>query len=287
MSHFRVVLCRSSAGLVALLLLCGTKHAQLRAQAAEEAQNKDTRRALRMGQMRQLAQAVKVLRITDQGDVPAEPLRGPLLRMSDTSRGIVDGSIWMWGQKGRPDVVLQLWTHDPREAIWGYAFSSLSTNRVTAQGDGNWKWAPTRPGLQPKPFPKGPTPATEKRARMRQIKALARRFGAYQFWDPGNQRSELRVLPQPVHRYSDRESGLLDGAIFVIAHATDPEIFLLIEAVSQDTSPATWQYGLARLGHAEFHVKLDGKEVWQQHRVAEAAPDDPYFLFIRNAPRNQ
>jgi hypothetical protein len=35
------------------------------------------------------------------------------------------------------------------------------------------------------------------------------------------------------------------------------------------------------MGHAELHVELDGREVWQKQRVGTTAPSDPYFLIVK------
>ncbi len=112
------------------------------------------------------------------------------------------------------------------------------------------------------------------------MKELADRFTAHQFWDPNNQRSELRLLPQPAHRYQDSAAGLLDGALFLFCHSTNAELILLIEAARQNDAEPAWRYALARLGHAKFHALLDGREVWQAARVQVPAASDPYYLVL-------
>ena len=118
--------------------------------------------------------------------------------------------------------------------------------------------------------------------RTRQIKELAQQFTAHEFWDPNNSRYELRLLIQPVHKYADPDSGLLDGALFLLCHETNPEVALLIEAVREEGGP-TFRYALARLGHAELHVALADKEVWRQDRLADTKPSDAYWLLFRGA----
>jgi hypothetical protein len=85
---------------------------------------------------------------------------------------------------------------------------------------------------------------------------------------------------QPVHKYSDPNGGLLDGALFLLCHETNPEVALLIEAVKEG-GEAKFRYALARLGHAELHVAFDEKEIWRQERVAATRPRDPYWLLFR------
>jgi hypothetical protein len=48
---------------------------------------------------------------------------------------------------------------------------------------------------------------------------------------------------------------------------------------------ARWHYSFARLGSAELHVELDGREVWKQERTPGVVgrPTDPYWLFMTPA----
>jgi hypothetical protein len=179
---------------------------------------------------------------------------------------------------------MELWTQADDSGNWYHVVHSLSVGLVTAEIGGGLWWSPRRPGIQLKPLPGAPAPATKKVARLRQMKQLARRFSAHQFWDPNNQRSELRLLPQPIHRYEDPGAGLLDGAVFTFVHGTDTEIILLIELLRRKADSSAWQYGLARLGHAEFHASLDGREVWQQERIFTTAPTDAHHLYVRRLP---
>lgn len=241
-------------------------------------------RSVRMEQMRELVGTVAVDAITEKGRTPAELVETPLMRYSDMSRGRLDGTLWVWGRTGRPAAIMELFTHVDGRGSWVHVIHSLSTGLVTAKIGGGLRWSPRQPGLELKPLPGPPAPASKKAARLRQIKELARRFSAHQFWDPNNQRSQLPLLPQPVHRYEDPEAGLLDGAVFVFVHGTDTEIVLLIELLRRGASPPAWHYVLVRLGHAELHVSLDDREVWQQKRIAGTGPTEPYHLFFRRPP---
>ena len=262
-----------------LLLLPGVGEIPLLAQPGDKSQDRE--RSVRMEQMWELVGAVSVYAITEEGRVPVQLAQTPLIRFSDMSRGRLDGTLWVWGRTGRPAAIMELYTQVDGAGNWCHVIHSLSTGQVTAEIGGGLPWSPRRPGLELKPLPGSPAPGSEKAARLRQAKELARRFSAHQFWDPNNQRSELRLLPQPVHQYEDPAAGLLDGTVFTFVHGTDTEIILLIELARRDAAPPEWHYGLVRLGHAEFHVNLDDREVWQQKRIAATAPTEPYHLFFR------
>jgi hypothetical protein len=66
----------------------------------------------------------------------------------------------------------------------------------------------------------------------------------------------LRLLTQPIDRYQDPEAGIEDGAAFVFAYGTNPELVLLLEC-DRDR----WQWAVARLSWAELTVERAGREV--------------------------
>ena len=94
------------------------------------------------------------------------------------------------------------------------------------------------------------------------------------------ERYELRVLPQPVHRYADAKSGLIDGAMFIIAYGRNPEIVMLIEAHGEGSSEPAWHCGFARVAAWSTHVEFDGKEIWSGGGHPKGS-DDTYWLFTR------
>ena len=107
------------------------------------------------------------------------------------------------------------------------------------------------------------------------MRQLARRFSAYERRpsrkDPERPRTELRLLPQPIHRYACESVGLLDGAIFAFVHGgTNAQIVMLIEARRGDDDSARWTVGFGRLSEGDNFVQLDGHQFW-----SEAAPPRP------------
>jgi hypothetical protein len=274
MKRFRAVSHRGLACLTVLLLLSvGGFHARLHAQAGEEA--KDEKKSLLLREMRELVEGFKVYQV-DGTRVPAELVGDPLLRFIDAVDRNQDGSVWVWGRTGRPAAIMQLWRDLPDGRLWFHSITSLSSGLVAAEREGGWRWSPGKPGIELKQFSQAPTPATQDAARLRQMKELARRFAAHEVLNNG-QRFELRLLIRPGHRYGRPESGLIDGAIFFLARGTDPEVAVLIELVAKNSSPPTWQYGLASIASAVLHVSLDGHEVWQT-APGDGRPTDPYWL---------
>lgn len=120
-----------------------------------------------------------------------------------------------------------------------------------------------------------------KAKRLRQFKQLARRFEADEFYKPRGQskkeRYALRLLPQPIHRYSDPDSGVLDGGLFVFAFGTNPEIILQIECLGNEGTSPKWHYRCVRTSAAELSVRLNGEEVWHQSKITSNDPEKQYF----------
>ena len=71
-------------------------------------------------------------------------------------------------------------------------------------------------------------------------------------------------MPKPLHRFTDPDSGVIDGALFAFAYGTNPDVLLILEAQEEGEGPPVWHYDLGRLGGAETIVTLDGNEVWTQ-----------------------
>lgn len=207
--------------------------------------------------------------------------QNPLLTFGDAARQNRNGTLWAFGE-GRPAAFLELYQGTEPQAPWVHAVTLTGMQRVILKTPTSSFWRPATTQIEPTPVPDAPAPAEREPIRLRQMKEIARRFTAHEFWNPDNSRFELRLLVQPVHRYRDEAAGVLDGAAFVLAHGTNPEVILLIEAHGPDVARAQWRYALARIGSAEFHVELDGAEVWRRSRTpgVVGTPDDPYWLFV-------
>lgn len=209
----------------------------------------------------------------------------PLLSFGDAARMHQRGSLWAWQPKGRPAAFMELWQNVDQPEFWRHSITLSSSKRISLNALAAGRWTPPATPLPAVTIANGPLPAKEGTARLRQIRDMAKRFTAHEFWDPNNSRFELRLLPQPVHRYEDSRDGIQDGAVFIFAHDTNPEMVLLIEAQGDSLAASRWHYALAPSSSAEVHVELDGKEVWQRSRVPNivGGPTQPYWLFRLSA----
>ena len=55
---------------------------------------------------------------------------------------------------------------------------------------------------------------------------------------------------------------MIDGGLFAFVVSNDPELFLMLEAVSDSDGKAHWRFSLARMSSLRETVRLDDKEVW-------------------------
>ena len=89
----------------------------------------------------------------------------------------------------------------------------------------------------------------------------------------------LRVLSQPLYRYANAEEKIVDGALFAVAEATDPEVWIIMEATHR-IDRDVWQYGVARMNMWPMKVQLDGKlvQTWEKLAWPLAHRGTPYTL---------
>ena len=131
--------------------------------------------------------------------------------------------------------------------------------------------------------PAAPAPAADAASRQRQIKQLAQKFSAHEFWDPDNSRFELRRLERPLHTYRDEDGGVLEGALYTLANGTNPELMLFVEARvdPKDKSRTVWQYTVGRLSMRNCTWCMTAKRCSTRHArtgLSLSAPDKPYWL---------
>jgi hypothetical protein len=205
----------------------------------------------------------------------------PLLFYGDPTRDNDRGSVWGWGEKGRPLALLELWQQVNVRTYWYFCICNTSGGRLRASRGGVPWWLANDSAVELKDVPDAPTPSTEAPQRQRQIKQLAQKFTGHEFWDPDNTRYNLRRLESPLYTYRDEDSGLLEGGLYTLANGTNPEIMIFLEARvdPKDSSKKTWQYVVGRSAHAELHLEYDGKEVFEAPRGNRvSAQNKPYWL---------
>jgi hypothetical protein len=179
------------------------------------------------------------------------------------------GAVFLWLWKGRPEVFGCVFSHPvPLGRKVNHEFHTLATGVLHVERPGPFRWEP-QAGLDRNPVPGAPTPAATASQRLLQIRNMAREFSGHSV-DYSNRRWELRLLPQPLFRYSSEDAGITDGAIltFVSNAGTDPEVLLVLEAHKAGDAPR-WEYALARYSDWSLYMQHKGREVWSAVRDAK------------------
>lgn len=202
----------------------------------------------------------------------------PLLRFDDQVTGVVDGALFVWLLDDRPEAAASVWIRKTGHEF--HEFQSLADSALTASArDREW-WAPAKAGVERKPLPAAPPPADTAARRLNQMRASAREYAATVRTSEKDQQ-ELRLLPQPVHRYGRADGAVVDGAVFAYCKGTNPEVLLLVEAVKNGKA-SEWQYAFARMTSRGCEVRRDDKVVWTAPRVTgNGSPTDTYFNVVQ------
>ena len=194
------------------------------------------------------------------------------------------GDVFLWTDEGRPAAVLSLYEYTTPDGVVHehHEFCSLATTPLVGVGPGDRNWSPKAAGVTFVPLPDAPSLGDTPPRRLRQMRQLASQFTGAKITREDRAKRDLRTLPQPVLRFGSKHHSVLDGALFALVEATDPEIFLLIEA-RPDAGKDAWHFALARMNSLWLAASYQDKQVWE----AEELPwnqvvrrgDKPYMIF--------
>ncbi len=244
------------------------------AAAGVQTAKKDDESAVRLEEMKEIVHAFKFVTVDGTIRTPAELVADPLHRWTDPTRPLSGGALWVWKSEGRPVAVMGIELY----AAWSLEFVSLSTGLVEAQDD-RFRWRPQTGGVKYNEISGAPAPADDKIKRLRQMRDIVKRISAREFYD--NKHYSLRLLTHPIDRYDDPAAGVIDGAIFVYANGTNPEILLLLEARRKGSRSPAWSFAAAPLSRAEVSLKLDGRDAWVSPTKKQTTPQEPYYDVLK------
>jgi hypothetical protein len=197
---------------------------------------------------------------------PLELKKEPVFEWTNPIRErLQQGVIFLWLRDGRPAALGCIFS-SPHGRLPGrrinHEFHALDREKLAVsrpQAVNEWK---PQAGLDRKELPDAGAPAATRRARLAQMRQLAREFTGHEINSEGK-RGELRLLPTPLYRYPEARSNVIDGAIFALASTvgTDPEVLLLIEA-HKEGDKVRWEYALGRFSNWDLYVQRKDREVW-------------------------
>jgi hypothetical protein len=237
-----------------------------------------------LADMQTLAETVQVTSGEGKQRKVAKLIPKPLYRFGDQKRFISDGTVWAWGNSGRPVAMAEFHTGDRLKPDWGQWLVATSDAPVAAVIGGHGRWATTETDFKLLPISDIGAPARSEMGRLRQMKRFAQSLSASSVWK--EQQFELRLLTTEVYRYSDPQSGLIDGAVFVFAVDSNPEAILFVEAHQDESDPGApglWKYALHQMSAASLTFSRGDSEVWAVPQ-SYGGPYAPHYAFTRQVP---
>ncbi|QEF98488.1 hypothetical protein Mal15_25400 [Stieleria maiorica] len=217
--------------------------------------------------------------ITTDGQ-PSQLQPDAVLTWTNPLVGEIYGGVYVWTRQGRPLAIASFYkwyrpfTHSSHE------FQSLAGVPIRATRSGQKDWHTSTPGVTWKPIPDAPPPGRTASQRMVQMRGLAKRF-EFEMTEKDGTQTRLRLLSQPLLRYQSPDADVVDGGLFALAKATDPEALLLIEARDQTDQPE-WHYAIARSNFLAMRARYNQQELWDVPRLTSAeiySATDPYTKY--------
>jgi hypothetical protein len=196
-----------------------------------------------------------------------------LLNWSNAERGADVGALFLWTDKGRPQLIACAFG---RDRSLRHEFHSLSETSLSARRDGS-EIHRFDPGLAWQMLPQAPAAAKERPLRLAQMRRQAQRFRVVM----GNRdAAEMRLLTQPLYR-SPAELDE-DIALFVFVQGTDPECVLQLQVAAE----GVWQYAITRQTKWPVRVDLDGKVVAEYPSIGKTPAGSPFLVLTPPAAAN-
>jgi hypothetical protein len=222
------------------------------------------------------AQSIQV-RGGSTGSESLELLPRGALSWSNPERRTAAGGLFLWTLDGRPQVAMCIYPSTP--TTFDHEFQSLSLSSLSASVNDESIWEPLEAGIEFLPLEKVAPPGASVPVRLRQMRNLAREFSA-KLVPPERAEIPLRLFSAPTYRYPppDPSSEIIDGAMFTFVQGTDPEVFLIIEAIQDAKQGAAWRYALARMTMVPMQVRHRTELVWETEWAQTKNRNNPYYV---------
>lgn len=203
------------------------------------------------------------------------------LNWTNPVTGSIRGRVFIWTYKDRPCAIASIFKFDEQTRITT-EFHTLTNRAFRVKRPDGAEWSPVEESLESISL-RGPSVASQRSARSVQMRLLARGFSAERI-DSDGSKWKLRLLPQPLYRYSAPEFGVVDGAVFVLAQGTNPDVILMIEAVESDDG-IQWRCLTARMHRSKIILSRSNEVIQEFPEVPRADLGNPrsaYSVLRRN-----
>ncbi len=206
-----------------------------------------------------LVQRLKALTLKVDDSV-GEMQSKPLFRWQNPVSG-ANGAVFLWTHQGRPAMISKTHVNDQKQH-YVESMTPLTTKPLVLRRDSTVSWSPATTDVKRRSLTDVEPPAGNNGLRLTQMRAIARRYRFTSLWGEENRSEwELRLLSTPLHRCSNADAGIIDGAIFGYAQGTNPEAAVIIEAVTTNQQPV-WEAYPVRLSGYSIKGWLDEELVF-------------------------
>jgi hypothetical protein len=187
----------------------------------------------------------------------------PCLRWTDPVSNATDGILAVYAHNGgRPDAIAQFFFNFQKK--WIIEFTIIPDSDVNILLSGREYWKPSEFVCKFTDLPNSPVPADKPVGRLAQMRAIAADFSVIDYFGVREEKVDLRLLPQPAYRYAETGK-IVDGAMFIFAHGTNPECCVLLEAY-QDGKTSRYRYAVAPMSIYKLETRYKDAEVWSVGR---------------------
>ena len=217
----------------------------------------------------------------------------PLMHWSNPQRNQEQGATYIWTKDQVPLVIVSIFTFEYNNVVRSrHEVISLADDALECRLHDKLVWTPQTSGLEWTSITDTQAPASTPARRLFQMRTIARQFSGvlYSTWRPPN---KLALIPQPLTRYQNPKQGLLDGAVFSLAVATDPELLVVIEARMDKGGKPVFRYAPVRSNYNKLELSRNGELVKEfplvlalESTKAHQKPwsDEPFFVFDPPSP---
>lgn len=232
---------------------------------------------------RSRARGIQVSVVAGDRTTKASVHSDPLMKYTDVPREIEMATLWVWQDDGCPVALGKVEAYRrPGGTKWLYCFASTSTGLVEAQWPEGRGFRASKPGIEWTTIDQ-PVPQETASGRLRQMKALFRRFSATVNDDSLNRTDELRPLARPLQEYSSPKHRVIQGILCgFAANGTNPDVIVALEAIRPprgNAAPKSWRYAVVGMTSARISVKLDKTEVFTRPREWPPGDRDTWTYF--------
>ena len=209
----------------------------------------------------------------------AARIANPVFRYDDQPRRILDATLWVWTDEGRPVAFQKIEAVDRGKPKWSFYSTSFSTGLIEMQWPGERHFRSAEPGIVYRAVPDAGAVASTSTQRKRQMRELARQFSA-RIVLADSSSGEMRLLTTPICEFTDTKTKRCEGAVFGFGtNGTNPDLLLALES-RLENGRLQWCFAPARITTNGILLNHRDKQVWETpHENYKQAPFSTWTCF--------